>query len=90
VSASRDPCITVDRIVFHGSRVSLRSPGMTAVQIWSDADVDAILRTREMIDFLAAQGAEPLITSPEEFLKMLQADIVKWDKVVKSAGVTLN
>jgi tripartite-type tricarboxylate transporter receptor subunit TctC len=54
------------------------------------ADVEAILRTREMIDFLAAQGAEPLITSPEAFLKMLQADIVKWEKVVKSAGVTLN
>ena len=50
----------------------------------------AILRTREMVDFLAAQGAEPLIASPEDFLKMLQADIVKWDKVVKSAGVTLN
>ena len=55
-----------------------------------NADVEAILRTKEMVDFLAAQGAEPLITSPEEFLKMLQADIVKWDKVVKSAGVTLN
>jgi tripartite-type tricarboxylate transporter receptor subunit TctC len=53
-------------------------------------DVDAILRTKEMIDFLAAQGAEPLITSPEEFLKMLEADVVKWAKVVKSAGVTLN
>jgi len=55
-----------------------------------NADVEAILRTKEMIDFLAAQGAEPLITSPEEFLKMLHADIVTWDKVVKAAGVTLN
>jgi tripartite-type tricarboxylate transporter receptor subunit TctC len=43
-----------------------------------------------MIDFLAAQGAEPLITSPEAFLKILEADVVKWAKVVKSAGVTLN
>jgi len=55
-----------------------------------NADVEAILRTKEMIDFLAAQGAEPLITSPEDFLKMLKADIVKWDKAVKAAGVTLN
>ena len=53
-------------------------------------DVADILRTKEMIDFLAAQGAEPLITSPEEFLKILEADVVKWAKVVKSAGVTLN
>ena len=53
-------------------------------------DVANILRTKEMIDFLAAQGAEPLITSPEAFLKLLEADVVKWAKVVKSAGVTLN
>jgi tripartite-type tricarboxylate transporter receptor subunit TctC len=55
-----------------------------------NSDVDAILRTRDMVDFLAAQGAEPLLTSPEEFLKMLQADVITWAKVVKSAGVTLN
>ena len=55
-----------------------------------NADVANILRTKEMIDFLAAQGAEPLITSPEAFLKILEADVVKWAKVVKSAGVTLN
>jgi tripartite-type tricarboxylate transporter receptor subunit TctC len=55
-----------------------------------NADVEAILRTREMIDFLAAQGADPLIASPEDFLKMLEADVVTWAKVVKSAGVTLN
>ena len=53
-------------------------------------DVANILRTKEMIDFLAAQGAEPLITSPETFLEILEADVVKWAKVVKSAGVTLN
>jgi tripartite-type tricarboxylate transporter receptor subunit TctC len=53
-------------------------------------DVANILRTKEMIDFLAAQGAEPLITSPEAFLKILEADVVKWAEVVKSAGVTLN
>src|SRR3954453_13491691 len=38
-----------------------------------NSDVEAILRTKDMIDFLAAQGAEPLITSPEEFLKILEA-----------------
>jgi len=43
-----------------------------------------------MIDFLATQGAEPLISSPEAFLKILEADVEKWAKVVKAAGVTLN
>src|SRR5436190_14774113 len=55
-----------------------------------NSDVDSVLHTSEMIEFLAAQGAEPLVTSPEKFLKILEADVVKWAKVVKSAGVTLN
>jgi tripartite-type tricarboxylate transporter receptor subunit TctC len=55
-----------------------------------NTDVADILRTKEMIDFLATQGAEPLITSPEQFLGILQADLVKWAKVVKNAGVTIN
>jgi tripartite-type tricarboxylate transporter receptor subunit TctC len=55
-----------------------------------NADVADILRTPEMIDFLATQGAEPLITSPEEFLGILRADLVKWAKVVKDASVTIN
>src|SRR5450631_171897 len=55
-----------------------------------NTDVADILRTKEMIDFLATQGAEPLITSPEEFLGILRADLVKWAKVVRDAGVTIN
>jgi tripartite-type tricarboxylate transporter receptor subunit TctC len=55
-----------------------------------NTDVADILRSKEMIDFLATQGAEPLITSPEEFLGILRADLVKWAKVVKDAGVTIN
>lgn len=55
-----------------------------------NSDVAGVLRTKEMVDFLATQGAEPLITSPEEFLAILQADVVKWAKVVKDAGVTIN
>jgi tripartite-type tricarboxylate transporter receptor subunit TctC len=55
-----------------------------------NADVGEILRSKEMIAFLASQGAEPLISSPQEFLKTLEADVEKWRKVVKAAGVTLN
>src|SRR3954452_837226 len=53
-------------------------------------DVESVLRTPEMIAFLGTQGAEPLMTSPETFLAMLQADIAKWAKVVKSANVSLD
>jgi tripartite-type tricarboxylate transporter receptor subunit TctC len=53
-------------------------------------DVGQILRSKDMIDFLATQGAEPFVASPDEFLALLKADIEKWAKVVKAAGVTLN
>jgi tripartite-type tricarboxylate transporter receptor subunit TctC len=68
------------------------APGGTDMAIVRkiNSDVASALRTKEMIDFLATQGAEPLITSPEEFLAILQADVVKWAKVVKDAGVTIN
>jgi tripartite-type tricarboxylate transporter receptor subunit TctC len=62
---------------------------MTTVRKIS-GDVESILRTKEMVEFLATQGAEPLISSPEEFLKMLEADVVKWAKVVKASGATIN
>jgi tripartite-type tricarboxylate transporter receptor subunit TctC len=54
------------------------------------SEVGDILRTKEMGDFLATQGAEPFIASPEEFLKILQADVEKWAKVVKAAGISPN
>jgi tripartite-type tricarboxylate transporter receptor subunit TctC len=55
-----------------------------------NADVADILKTPEMQKLLAANGAAPLVTSPEAFLKMLEDDVAKWAKVVKAAGVHIN
>jgi tripartite-type tricarboxylate transporter receptor subunit TctC len=55
-----------------------------------NADVGAILRQKEMIGFLAAQGAEPFITTPDAFAAMLKADIEQWARVVKAANVKIN
>ena len=55
-----------------------------------NADVRAILKTPEMEKLLASNGAEALVTSPEQFLEILKADVEKWAKVVKAAGVQIN
>jgi tripartite-type tricarboxylate transporter receptor subunit TctC len=55
-----------------------------------NSDVGEILRTKEVIEFLAKQGAEPFITTPDEFLAILKVDVTKWAKVVKAANVKLN
>jgi tripartite-type tricarboxylate transporter receptor subunit TctC len=54
------------------------------------ADIAEILKTPEMIDVLAKQGATPLITSPDAFRDLLAQDIEKWRKVVKASGATIN
>lgn len=55
-----------------------------------NADVARILRTPETQAFFRGKGAETLITSPEEFLRMLENDVVKWAKVVKASGAKVD
>lgn len=55
-----------------------------------NADVADILKTREMQEFFKAQGAEALISTPEELHKMLVADSAKWAKVVKASGARID
>jgi tripartite-type tricarboxylate transporter receptor subunit TctC len=55
-----------------------------------DSDVSEILKTPDMQEILAKQGATPLISTADEFRKMLARDIEKWRKVVKASGATVN
>jgi tripartite-type tricarboxylate transporter receptor subunit TctC len=54
------------------------------------ADVSAILKTPEMEQLLAKQGATPLISTPDQFRALLERDIEKWRKAVKASGATIN
>jgi tripartite-type tricarboxylate transporter receptor subunit TctC len=54
------------------------------------ADIAELLKTPEMGEVLAKQGATPLITSPDAFRVLLAQDIEKWRKVVKTSGATIN
>jgi tripartite-type tricarboxylate transporter receptor subunit TctC len=55
-----------------------------------NAEVNEILKSRDVIDKFAAQGAEPYITGPEEFAGVLKADIAKWGQVVKASGASVD
>ncbi len=55
-----------------------------------NTDVSEILKTPDMQDVLAKQGATPLISSAEAFKALLARDIEKWRKVVKASGATVN
>lgn len=53
-------------------------------------DVNELLKTKAVADNFAAQGAEPYLTSPDEFTRVLRADIEKWGKVVKDSGAQID
>src|ERR1700716_2556592 len=47
----------------------------------------AALKTPEMEKLLGEQGIEPAGNSPEEFAQLLHADIEKWIRVTREAGI---
>ena len=50
-------------------------------------EITAILRLPDAKQQLAAEGAEIVASTPEQFAAYLRAETVKWAKVVKAAGI---
>jgi tripartite-type tricarboxylate transporter receptor subunit TctC len=50
-------------------------------------EINAGLKTEDMQKRYAAVGASPLFFTPAEMHTMIAADVVKWAKVVKDAGI---
>lgn len=55
-----------------------------------NADVNDVVKSRDVHDKFAAQGAEPYLTTLQEFAALLKADIDKWGKVVKASGAQID
>ena len=53
-------------------------------------DVNEIVTSKDVVDKFAAQGAEPYLTTPQEFAAVLKADIGKWSQVVKASGASVD
>jgi tripartite-type tricarboxylate transporter receptor subunit TctC len=52
-----------------------------------NSELNAILREPEMAKRLSAEAAEPVISTPEAFGKLIVTDIVKWGRTAKEAGI---
>jgi len=53
-----------------------------------DAIVKAVA-TPAVRERFTAVGADPATMSPEEFTRFIKADIEKWGKLAKSAGIVI-
>jgi tripartite-type tricarboxylate transporter receptor subunit TctC len=49
-----------------------------------------VLRSAEVDAQIAAQGIEPLANTPEEFGRIIRADVEKWARVLKGARIKVN
>jgi tripartite-type tricarboxylate transporter receptor subunit TctC len=52
-----------------------------------NAEINAILREPEMARRLSAEAAEPVITTPQAFGKLIASDLAKWSRIAKQAGI---
>jgi tripartite-type tricarboxylate transporter receptor subunit TctC len=53
------------------------------------AELVRVIAQQDARRMLAEQGYEPAGTSPEQFDAYIRTEIVKWSRVVKSAGITI-
>ena len=52
-------------------------------------EINAILRTADVREKLAAQGAEVAVSTPEEFAALMRREIQKWGKVTSGLKLQL-
>jgi tripartite-type tricarboxylate transporter receptor subunit TctC len=52
-----------------------------------NGEINAILRDPEMAKRLTAEAAEPAVTTPEAFGKLIADNITKWGRIAKEANI---
>ncbi len=52
-----------------------------------NTEINKALSSRELREQFAAQGAEPMVVTPEELSAFLKSEIAKWGKAARDAGV---
>ena len=74
-----------DSTVWYGIYVPGKTPTET-VRLLNNHFV-AILKSKEMVEWLRDQGLEPVADTPEQARQWLIKDIQRWKSVVQAAGI---
>jgi len=78
----------IDSEVWFGLLAPARTPDAIVQKI--SQGVGEVMRTPEARATLIAQGAEPMPSTAQEFDRFLRAEIAKWGRVIKTAGIQPN
>lgn len=70
---------------YYGLLLPAKTPGDIVAKL-HDAVVKAV-NTPSVREKLMSVGADPLTMTPDEFTRFIRADIEKWRKLIKSAGI---
>ena len=68
------------------------APAATPVPIINklNAEIERLLRLRDVQERLITLGFEPHRNTPQEFAQLIKSDIVKWAKVVRESGAKVD
>ncbi len=72
-------------VLWYGLSAPAKTP--TAVVTRLNQEVVRIMQSPEMRERLASEGGQPVGNTPQQFQEIIKADVAKWAKVVKEAGV---
>ena len=66
------------------------APSGTSPEIVAKLSVDfaAVLKQPDVVKQLATLGIEPVGSSPDDFSRYFLAEVAKWAKVIKTAGIS--
>ena len=57
-----------------------------AVIVKRNAEMVKILRMPDVVERLAAKGAEVVGNAPDEFARIIKADVIEWATAVRNSG----
>lgn len=70
---------------WYGLLAQARTPKMAVQRL--NTDIHGVLAMADVRNILLAQGIDLSPSSPEQFTTFVHAEIVKWSKVVRVAGI---
>jgi tripartite-type tricarboxylate transporter receptor subunit TctC len=77
-----------DYVTWYGLLTTGKTPRPIVERLHKTAT--KVVATPEVQKLLLVQGLEPMSTTPDEFAAYLKAEIEKWGKVVRAAGIKLH